>query len=116
MDNPAVGAALCDAYWRPGNSEMFLDLVKGLTGAPLTGDAWVAALEEDLEAKLAAEKKEYDAALSAAAGAADGGEVDLNMRVMVKDGDELIADTELNGGFLSACRVFENYVQSRCTP
>jgi hypothetical protein len=113
VDNPAVGAALTEAYWRPGNSEMFLDLVKGLTGAPLTGDAWVSALEEDLETKLIEEKKDYDAAVSAVAGGGDKGEVDLSMRVMIKDGDELIADTEANGGFISACKIFEAYVQSR---
>jgi hypothetical protein len=37
VDNPEVGKQLTDVYWRPGNSEMFLDLVQRLTGKPLTG-------------------------------------------------------------------------------
>jgi hypothetical protein len=49
VDNAEVGPMLTSAYWKAGNSEMFLDLVKNLTGAPLTGDAWVKELEEDLE-------------------------------------------------------------------
>jgi hypothetical protein len=45
VDNPLVGKALEESYWKPGNSEQFLDLVKGLTGKPLTGEAWIQALE-----------------------------------------------------------------------
>merc|ERR1719262_2104033 len=32
VDNPAIGPALTEKYWKPGNSAMFLDLVEGLTG------------------------------------------------------------------------------------
>jgi hypothetical protein len=45
VDNKEVGATLTSAYWQPGNSKMFLDLVANLTGKPLTGDAWINALE-----------------------------------------------------------------------
>lgn len=51
------------AYWAPGNGAAFLDLVKGLTGAPLTGDAWVHVLEEATEDKVQKEKSAYEAAL-----------------------------------------------------
>ena len=37
VDNPQVGAALTNWYWRAGNSEPFLSLVQNLTGKPLTG-------------------------------------------------------------------------------
>merc|ERR550514_439996 len=37
VDNPKVGPTLTQAYWQPGNSASFLDLVQGLTGKPLTG-------------------------------------------------------------------------------
>jgi len=117
VDNKAVGASLTEAYWRPGNSKPFLGLVEGLTGAPLTGAAWIASLEEDLEAKVGAEKTDYDAAIAAAAAAAPATgpaeEVRLNMRVVVKDGDELIADSEADGGFLAVCAKFEAYVAER---
>ena len=46
---------ITQAYWAPGNSEMFLDLVERLTGAPLAGDAWVAELTRPLDALLADE-------------------------------------------------------------
>merc|ERR1712086_1088653 len=61
VDNPCVGKDLADVYWAPGNATPFLDLVKALTKKDLTGDAWLQALGEDLEARVAAEKRDYDA-------------------------------------------------------
>jgi len=121
VDNPLVGSTLTDCYWKPGNSEQFLDLVKNLTGKPLTGDAWIEALQEDLPTLIAKEKEAYDDAIAstAVAAAADGGPgnstgaVDLNMRVLIKDGDELIADSSGEAGFLGACATFEAYVTKR---
>jgi len=109
VDNKEVGAALTSSYWQPGNSEMFLDLVKSLTGKPLTGNPWIESLKESLEVKLASEEKEFTAAL---ASQAEEVAVDLNMRVLVKDGDELIADSE-DGGFLGVCATFEDFVAKR---
>jgi hypothetical protein len=100
---------------------MFLDLVEKLTGAPLTGAAWLDGLAEDLDAKVAAERTEYDAAVAAsaataaagvAAGAGEEPDIDLEMRVLIKDGDLLIADTQECGGFLPACKVFEAHVKA----
>ncbi|KAH8069072.1 peptidase [Aureococcus anophagefferens] len=62
VDNPKIGPTLTDAFWRPGNTEPFLDLVEQCTGAPLSGDAWVAALGVPLDELLASEKAAYDAA------------------------------------------------------
>merc|ERR1719446_960854 len=59
-DNPHIGPALTESYWRCGNEVCFLDLVKNLTGAPLTSDAWVADLQEAVEDKVASERKLYD--------------------------------------------------------
>jgi hypothetical protein len=42
---------------------MFLDLVEGLTGGPLAADAWVGRLRAPLDELLAAERREYDAAV-----------------------------------------------------
>ena len=50
-------------YWRPGNGASFLDLVEQLTGSPLTGDAWVAALQKSTADKVTQEKAAYEAAL-----------------------------------------------------
>merc|ERR1719195_2313742 len=65
VDNPAVGPALTEKYWQPGNSAMFLDLVRGLTGKPLTGDAWVAGLKQPLEEHVLEERAAYDEAVKA---------------------------------------------------
>ena len=116
VDNPDVGKALTEAYWAPGNSAPFLDLVAGLTKAPLTGAAWLEDLKEPLEAVVAAEKQEYEAAVEAVGkqqGGGGGGDVDLNMRMIIKDGDALIADSEQQGGFVPACKVFADYVEQR---
>jgi len=51
------------AYWAPGNGAAFLDLVEGLTGAPLVADAWVADLQQSTDAKVSEEKSGYEAAL-----------------------------------------------------
>lgn len=114
VDNPKVGPTLREAYWLPGNSEPFLGLVESLTGKPLTGDAWVNMLKQDVESLLAEEKVAYDAA--AAAKASDGkaaGDIDLDMRIKIIDGDDVIADTAVDGGFLATCAKFQAYVAQR---
>ena len=114
VDNPKVGPTLREAYWLPGNSEPFLGLVENLTGKPLTGDAWVNMLKQDVESLLAEEKVAYDAA--AAAKASNGkasGDIDLDMRIKIIDGDDVIADTAVDGGFLATCAKFQAYVAQR---
>ena len=64
-----------------------------------------------MEAKLKSEKEAYDLAM-ATAGAANEAEVDLSMRVLVKDGDEPIADSA-DAGFLATCARFEDYLTRR---
>jgi len=109
VDNPEVGKQLTEVYWRPGNSEMFLDLVEKLTGKPLTGDAWVDVLNEPLESLIASEKKDYAWALTLPP--MGDGEIDLKMHCRIADGDKVLADSKEDGGFIAACRKFENYVK-----
>jgi len=116
VDNPNVGPSLEKAYWEPGNSAAFLDLVKGLTGAPLTGDAWIHELSVTVDDLKVSERKDYDAAVAKPHPAKDEGasRVDLNMRVRFVDGDNVIADTASTGGdFVKACSIFESYVAQR---
>ena len=56
----------------------------------------------------------YDAMAATldAATEADG-EIELDMRVRIVDGDEVIADTAADGGFLGTCAKFEAYVRER---
>uniref|UniRef100_A0A7S4G0I0 Peptidase M3A/M3B catalytic domain-containing protein n=1 Tax=Eutreptiella gymnastica TaxID=73025 RepID=A0A7S4G0I0_9EUGL len=112
VDNPEVGRRLREAYWDAGNSAMYLDLVEGLTGAPLTGAAWIAHLNADLEGLLKDERQDYDAAVAARA-EPTAADVDLDMRVIVADGNERIADSKAMGGFLPACEAFKTYVRGR---
>ena len=97
----------------PGNSEPFLGLVERLTGKPLTGDAWVDVLKEEVESLLKDEKVAYDAAAAAKQQAADCAEIDLQMRIKIVDGDAVLADTAADGGFLPTCHKFEKYVRER---
>jgi len=113
VDNPRVGPTLRDAYWRPGNSEPFLGLVERLTGKPLTGDSWVATLQQPVDELLEEERAAYAAAAKAANGAAAKAAVDLDMRVTLVDGDEVIADTTEEGDFLAACKKFEGHIRQR---
>ena len=110
VDNPKIGPTLTDAFWRPGNTEPFLDLVEKCTGAPLSGDAWVAELGVPLDELLASEKAAYDAAVAAASAAST--DVDLDMRVRIVDGDAVLADTA-GSSFLDACAAFESYVTAK---
>lgn len=111
VDNPKIGPCLTEAYWQWGNSRPFLEIVKELTGKELSGDAWINALEESIEDKIAREKKEYDAAIQekAAEGCDD---IDLDMVVRFVDGDTLISDSS-EVGLLGACKDFENFVAAR---
>jgi hypothetical protein len=104
VDEPRVGADLTRAYWRPGNGASFLDLVAGLTGAPLSGDAWVSELQVPLEALVASEKEEYAAALAAGPALPPGGGADIGMRCVLVHGPEVIADSGPAGGADAAAR------------
>jgi oligoendopeptidase F len=116
VDNPLVGPTLEKAYWQPGNSAAFLDLVHQLTGKPLSGDPWVKELSVGVEELKVAERKDYDAAVAKAHPAKEegAGKVDLKMRVRFVDGDQVIADTAATGGdFIQTCSIFEKYVSER---
>ena len=113
VDNPAIGPLLTEAYWKPGNSEPFLSLVEKCTGAPLTGDAWIAELNQDLDELLKEEKEAYEKSLEEAKASEKVGAVDLDMRIRIVDGDDVLADTEEDGSFLATCAKFEAYVKDR---
>lgn len=109
VDNPQVGPTLKKAYWECGNSKPFLKIVADLTGKELSGDAWVDHLKEDVAEKVMRSKKEYSEAKAANADA----DIDLNMTVRFVDGDELIADSSVEGSVVNACKMFEKYVENR---
>ena len=110
-DNPNVGRELTDVYWAPGNSEMFLDLVNTLTGRPLTADAWIAALQEDVEELVVSERRAYGAALAKGPQFPRGSDVDIKMRIKLVHGDNVIADSATSGLY-SACETYRKWVET----
>eukprot|EP00195_Chlamydomonas_chlamydogama_P009741 CAMPEP_0202900574 /NCGR_PEP_ID=MMETSP1392-20130828/11915_1 /ASSEMBLY_ACC=CAM_ASM_000868 /TAXON_ID=225041 /ORGANISM="Chlamydomonas chlamydogama, Strain SAG 11-48b" /LENGTH=623 /DNA_ID=CAMNT_0049586991 /DNA_START=175 /DNA_END=2046 /DNA_ORIENTATION=- len=109
VDNPRVGADLTESYWRPGNSEMFLDVVEKLTGKPLSADAWVSKLKQPLDQLLEEEHKAYQEAVAKGPAIPPGSSPDLGMRVILAHGDEVISDSA-EGGLSSACHKFKDWV------
>ena len=111
-DNPKIGPTLTDAYWKVGNSKPFLSLVENLTGAPLTGQAWVSDLKKSVDEVLKEEKFKYDSKRAECA-VKSTADIDLDMRIRIVDGDDILADISKQGSFLAVCKVFEEYVQNR---
>jgi hypothetical protein len=107
VDNPAVGEALTQTYWRPGNTANFMDLVEKLTHEPLSGNAWVDSLNRDIDSLIESERRAYDDAI------VTRDDVDLDMRIRIVDGDNIIADSAECGSFLATCRRFEAYLEKR---
>ena len=114
-DNPKIGPTLAISYWQPGNSEPFLSLVENLTGSPLTGDAWVNELKQSVDDVLTDEKKKYESKRAECVDSSitSKDDIDLDMRIRIVDGDEVLADTAKEGSFLATCKVFEEYVKKR---
>lgn len=113
VDNPKIGPAITEAYWRPGNSSNFLDLVQSLTGKPLSGAAWVHELLEPIEEKIKNEKEAYEKAVRS--GKRVHGDLDLGMRIRITDGDAVIADSKDDGSFMATNEKFEAFVKRRRT-
>mmetsp|Transcript_7194 Transcript_7194/g.9340 ORF Transcript_7194/g.9340 Transcript_7194/m.9340 type:complete len:249 (+) Transcript_7194:1320-2066(+) len=112
VDNPEVGPTLAKAYWECGNSKPFLQLVQDLTGKELSGKAWVDELQEDVEERIAQERKEYDEMIKKCANEKQDDNIDLDMTVKFVDGDEIISDSSKTG-LLGACKEFEEFVAAR---
>uniref|UniRef100_A0A383VIQ1 Uncharacterized protein n=1 Tax=Tetradesmus obliquus TaxID=3088 RepID=A0A383VIQ1_TETOB len=113
VDNPQVGKDLTSVYWQPGNGSMFLDLVQQLTAKPLLADAWVAKLQLPTQQLLAKQQQDYEAAVKAGPKFKTGSEIDIGMRVRLVHGDEVISDSETDGGFQGACAKFKAWVRQQ---
>lgn len=110
-DNENVGSELADVYWKPGNSESFMDLVNKLTGHPLSGDAWVKELQEDVEDAVSSAKVAYDKSKLEGPKFAAGHDVDLDMRILLVHGDEVIADSS-EAGLTQACSKYRTWLET----
>ncbi|KAI8612484.1 oligoendopeptidase [Chytriomyces sp. MP71] len=113
VDNEAVGEDLKNIYWQCGNSKAFLSLIKEMTGSELSGDAWLDTLRVSVEDKLTKEKEDYFVGLERGAKYGPNDSVDLDMRVILVHGDEVISDSAaLSGGLKEATDVFTQWIGS----
>jgi len=122
VDDPRVGEALLE-YWEPGNTVPYLDLVKRVTGGPLSAAAWVSVLEEPLEAKLAREKAAFEEGVArgpkfaslgkegGGGGPSSGDALDLGARIVIVHGDEKVADSAVDGGVAGADAAFRAWIE-----
>ncbi len=94
VDNADVGPLLTEAYWKPGNSVGFSDMVKRLTGEPFSARAMIdrinrtpAEVKASVRAAMVRESvtPKYTGAIS------------LNASVRIADGDTVIAESVPNG-------------------
>ena len=123
VDDPRVGEALREGFWRPGNTVPYLELVERVTGKPLSADAWVSVLEEPLEEKLAKEKAAFEEGVAKGpkfesllgkekgGGSSSPSVVDLGARVVVVHGDEKVADSDVDGGLAGVDAAFRAWIE-----
>lgn len=112
VDNEQVGKDLREFYWAPGNSEQFMTLVQGLTGKPLSGDAWVEKLEASTASILARERQEYASAVMNGPKFSPGEAIDLEMRIKLVHGDAVVADTAEAGSLAGACDQYKRWLKT----
>ena len=105
-DNPNIGPELENGYWKFGNSERFFDLVKRLTGKPLTGDALIAEANRTVEQAIAEEKRLVE---HAHAHSTNGATPNLEADIKVIHGNEKITEFT-NGDFSKANEEFKTWV------
>lgn len=111
VDDERVGETLRSGYWEPGNTVPYLELVEKVTGKPLSADAWVSVLEEPLDARLAREKRAFELGALEGPKVKELSSVDLGARVVVKHGDETVADSAEDGGLAGVDAKFRAWVE-----
>ena len=108
-DNPRIGPDLRRAYWQPGNSRGFDEMIRDLTGQPLSADAYARVLNRSVEEAL----KEARAAVAQLdARPAFEGPVALNARIRVVHGRETVACLD-GGDFEALARTFAEWVEAQ---
>jgi hypothetical protein len=109
LDDPRIGADLAAVYWRPGSSRPFLDLVREMTGKPLSADAIVA--EAGLSAEDAVRRARERVRRAAGPRRPDLREIDLQVRLSVIHGKEVVVPEGASP--LEAGRAFRSWILER---
>lgn len=113
VDNPRIGPALREAYWQPGNSRGFAELVAALTGAPPSPQH--LAREVNRSADEAAAQAQAAVARLASVPQRSG-PVSLNCTLRAAHGNETIATTNgtaAEGRFEECARQFEAWIAAQ---
>jgi hypothetical protein len=63
-----------------------------------------------VEVRVAREKAAYESALKVGPKYKPGDSVDLDMRVLLVHGDEVISDSQVDGGLTKACEKFKEWI------
>jgi len=107
MDNPRIGPDLRRAYWEPGNSRVFPDFVRGLTGQEVSPKALADRLNRTADEAIGEAR---GLAARAASIPEHAGPVELDAKIRVIHGREQIATTAK--GFAPAASAFAGWVDS----
>jgi hypothetical protein len=106
-DNPAIGPALAEHYWAPGNSIDHDATLRRLTGEGFSARYLAEACDETVEQCWAAAQDLLEASARRGERTDDG--LPLDARVLVVHGDEVLADNE-GGGEDAMFARFEGWV------
>jgi len=112
VDNPRLGPELRAAWWQPGNSRGFAELVAALTGAPPAAAPLAAEVNRSAD-EAVAEARAHLARLARVPRFT--GAVDLDATLRVQHGTQLVAATDgtAAGGRFEACAArFEEWIGS----
>lgn len=105
-DNPAIGPALAQAYWAPGNSLSHDQTLRRLTGEGFSARHLAEACDETVEQAWASARDTLEAAERRGERTDDG--LPLNARVRVVHGAELLADNG-DGGEAGERAMFDRF-------
>ena len=109
VDNPKIGPALREVYWKPGNSRRFPDFIESMTGERVSPAALADHVNRDPDtaigrARAAVERLESVAPFE--------GDVELEADLRVVHGNEEIASTK-EQGFGGAAATFAQWIESQ---
>ena len=110
MDNPKIGPALREAYWKPGNSKTFFRFVEDLTGAPPSAAALAGRVNRTTEQAIA-EARERIAKMDSIPERT--GPVELGADIRVAHGNETVAHTSGAADFDKASEDFATWIDAQ---
>jgi hypothetical protein len=107
MDNPKIGPDLRRAYWEPGNSRVFPDFVRGLTGREVSPAALADRVNRSADEAV---EEARESVARAASIQRHTGAIELDAKIRVIHGREQIANTAK--GFAPAAAAFAGWIDS----